>query len=297
MKAPIESMRLLYLALAVALVAAAPAFAQYNDSAAKSAPTETVKIGAREVTRPVAPDGWGNAAGNDYDLARDRAFEGQSIAVIQLYTQEGFDFSLPRAALAEKGFKVQLWSNRPPSPEELQKALEKSCQLWIISGSNRQLDERHLAVIKKFFDAGHGVYIWGDNDPYFADANYLASALLGTQMSGDVPGGVTVGLQRAAGKTGVLQDHLLTTGLEQLFEGVTIATVAPTQTLRPLLFGSAGNLVSAFHDRDGRRAILDGGFTRLYIKWDTAGTARYVKNSAAWLVNVERFGVRPQARR
>ena len=48
--------------------------------------------------------------------------------------------------------------------------------------------------------------------------------------------------------------------------------------------------MAAFYDHDGKRAILDGGFTRLYNKWDTAGTGRYVKNAAAWLVNVERFG-------
>lgn len=48
--------------------------------------------------------------------------------------------------------------------------------------------------------------------------------------------------------------------------------------------------MAAYYSRNGKRAILDGGFTRLYIHWDTAGTARYVKNAAAWLVNYERFG-------
>ncbi len=33
---------------------------------------------------------------------------------------------------------------------------------------------------------------------------------------------------------------------------------------------------------------MDGGFTRLYCNWDTAGTVRYVANAATWLVNVER---------
>ncbi len=47
--------------------------------------------------------------------------------------------------------------------------------------------------------------------------------------------------------------------------------------------------MTAIHDQDGKRAILDGGFTRLFCNRDTAGTARYVKNAAAWLVNVERF--------
>lgn len=48
--------------------------------------------------------------------------------------------------------------------------------------------------------------------------------------------------------------------------------------------------MAAFYDKDAKRAIFDGGFTRLYLKWDTAGTARYVKNAAAWLANAERFG-------
>jgi hypothetical protein len=26
------------------------------------------------------------------------------------------------------------------------------------------------------------------------------------------------------------------------------------------------------------------------VNWDTAGTGRYVKNAAAWLVNFEKFG-------
>ena len=44
------------------------------------------------------------------------------------------------------------------------------------------------------------------------------------------------------------------------------------------------------YEKDGKRAIFDGGFTRLYNGWETAGTPRYVKNAAAWLANYERFG-------
>ena len=35
--------------------------------------------------------------------------------------------------------------------------------------------------------------------------------------------------------------------------------------------------------------LIDGGFTRLYNQWDDAGSARFVYNAAAWLVNWERF--------
>jgi len=152
------------------------------------------------------------------------------------------------------------------------------------------LTEAHLKVIKKFFDAGHGVYIWGDNQPYYADANFVAQGLLGTTMTGDVPGDQVVGVENTVGGVGLLPNHLLTTGLEHIYEGVTIATIAKTSNLSPLIYGSADNLLAAYYDHDGKRAILDGGFTRLYLKWDTAGTARYVKNAGAWLANAERFG-------
>ncbi|MBW2737115.1 MAG: hypothetical protein JRH20_32440, partial [Deltaproteobacteria bacterium] len=134
------------------------------------------------------------------------------------------------------------------------------------------------------------------NQPYYADANAVAQALLGVSMRGNIRGDRVVGLSPRAHKAGVKPNHLLTTGLEHLYEGITIATINPNQQLKPLIYGSANNLVAAFYDKKGRRAILDGGFTRLFLKWDTAGTARYVKNAAAWLVNVERFNKQVVAR-
>jgi hypothetical protein len=285
-------------ALAVCLVGSV-AMAQYTQSAGQNAPTAAKmeeyvdSLGQRQqrkVQVKVAADSFGNAAGNQHDLAVDGAFDGQTVAVLHLYTGEGFDFSLPKKALAEKGFSVYRWMNRPPSPEELEEKLKKACQLWIISSDERLLTEKHLDVIQRFFESGKGVYIWGDNEPYYADANAVAQRLLGTKMLGNIPGDQVVGLQKASSKVGLLPNHLLTTGLEFIYEGITIATIQPNQTLKPLIYGSAGNLVTAIYDRNGKRAILDGGFTRLFLKWDTAGTGRYVKNAAAWLVNVERFG-------
>ena len=283
----------------VALLWLGQARAQYNPSAAVNQPTEEVavpkRVGGRVTVvkerRAVRADRYGNAAGTQYDLAVDGAFKGQTVVVLHFYTGEGFDFSLPRKALARKGFSVYRWSNGAPSAKELAGALDKACQLWIISGERRHLNARHLKVIKRFFESGRGVYIWGDNEPYYADANFVAQALLGAEMKGNLPGNNTVNLWPRKGRAGLLPNHLLTTGLAHLFEGITIATIQPGQSrLKPLLYGSANNLVAAYYERGGRRAILDGGFTRLYLHWDTAGTARYVKNAAAWLANYERFG-------
>ena len=238
----------------------------------------------------VRSDKYGNADGNQYDLAVDGAFKGETIAVLHLYTGEGFDFSLPEAALKEKGFSVYRWMNAPPSPEELEKALQKACELWIISSNYQMLNEEHIKVIKKYFDEGHGVYIWGDNDPYYADANYVADALFGGNMSGNFYGDKVVGLKDRKSKGGLVSNHLITTGLQHIYEGITIASIRGNQSLKPLIYDSEGKIVAAYYEEQGKRAILDGGFTRLYVSWDAAGTGRYVKNTAAWLVNYERFG-------
>ena len=284
----------------VAALAAPVAWAQYNEAAGENVPTADVEYeyydsvtgtthrGIRQ--ERVEGDEYGNARGNQYDLAVDGAFEGQTVLVLHLYTQEGFDFSLPEAALREKGFGVYRYINGPPEPEEFRQALSNACQFWLISSERRTLNEDHLAAIVDFFNSGRGVYIWGDNEPYYADANYVAQALFGVTMSGNLMGDTVVTLQTEPGMAGLLPSHLITTGLEFLYEGITIATIADNDQFEPLLYGSANNLVAAVYDHDGRRAILDGGFTRLYINWDTAGTARYVKNAGAWLANWERFG-------
>lgn len=54
-----------------------------------------------------------------------------------------------------------------------------------------------------------------------------------------------------------------------------------------MVISSVGRVVTAVFDTNGRRAVIDGGFTRLYNKWDTAGTARFVKNAAVWLTNYD----------
>jgi hypothetical protein len=276
-------------------------FAQvYNTCAKKNVITEsyeevyfdarTQSEQTRIVEREVSSDSYGNADGNQYDLAVDGAFEGQTIAVLHLYTTGSFDFELPTNALKEKGFSVYRWMNKPPTPEVLKEGLDKACQLWIVSNSTQMLNADHLKVIKEFFDAGKGVYIWGDNQPFYADANYVAKELIGAEMTGNTHGSIVVGLMMNGKKVGVMPNHLITTGLQHLYEGVTIATLADNEDLSPILYGSAGNLVAAVYEKDGKRLILDGGFTRLYVNWDTAGTGRYVKNAAAWLVNVEKFG-------
>src|SRR6185295_14433808 len=87
-------------------------------------------------------DRFGNAEGSQYDLAEDHAFDGWLVAVLHLYTGEGFDFHLPSAALAEKGFRIHRWDS-PPVVREFRKVLDDACQLWLISDQQQHLDKEH----------------------------------------------------------------------------------------------------------------------------------------------------------
>lgn len=272
--------------------------AMYNESAGVNAPRKALLSADGNVALDrsgdtiytvVDKDGYGNAQGTQYDLAPDGAFEGQTVLVLHLYTGEGFDFENPRKALEEKGFSVVRYKDYPPSPEQLKADLDKACQLWIISDANSKLSDEHIRMIQIYFERGYGVYIWGDNSPYYADANKVAQALFGGSMEGNTMGDQPVGIQKDASSPGIHEGHDVTTGLETVYEGITIATLGEHNDLTPLIYGSAGNLISAAYEKDGRRAILDGGFTRLYVKWETAGTDRFVKNAAAWLVNIDNF--------
>ena len=156
------------------------------------------------------------------------------------------------------------------------------------------LNNGHEKVIRDFFNSGKGVFIWGDNDPYYQDANPILESLFGTSMLGNSPGRKVVHECNTGTGPGFIQHHV-TTGLEHLFEGITVATIQNgNEKLTPLMRGSAGNLVTAFYDKEQKRAIVDSAFTRLYNNWDDAGTARFVKNAAAWLVNWERFNKQKQ---
>jgi len=285
------------------LLAALPAFAQYTPQAGKSAPAaerSAVEVldhtsGQKrvEVRERAAPrDSYGNAQGARYDLAVDGAFDGQTILIVDFYSDAyGQDFSGPKHAVREKGFSMVRY-NAAPAPAELRKLLARSNQFWLISSCDNtaHLTAAHRQAIKEFFDAGHGVYLWGDNDPCNADADRLATMLIDARVQGDLPGDQTVGLSDRPGAPGVVKDHLLSTGVELVYEGVTVATVKPAGAMTPVIYGSAGNLVTAAFEKDGKRLIVDGGFTRLSYKWNTAGTGRYIKNAAAWLANHERFG-------
>ena len=235
-------------------------------------------------------DKYGNPFGSQYDLIADGSFDGKKIMIINLCTAATMNGAI--GALKTKGFDVDLVVGHAPEPEELRDKLKDKCQLWIISQAAQHFSEQHYKYIKDFFDSGHGLYIWGDNDPLNASSNFILKKLFGAHLSGDYYAMQILSIQNRKGEPGIIENHLISTGIVSFFEGDTIAKVDMGNHLQPLIYSSDKNVVTAYYDKNSKRAIVDGAFTRL---WDNswgkcAGTARYIVNAAAWLANIERFG-------
>merc|ERR1712070_814281 len=164
-----------------------------------------------------------------------------------------------------------------PSVEELRAVLQRDevTQLWLISLGQEVLTDGHFALIEKFWNEGRGVYIWGDNTPLYVDANKLSKRLVGITTSGNKCGSGQV-LPLTVNGPGMRQ-HETTTGIERLYEGHTVASLDPCPAhFQQIIFGSENNLITAAYEKDNKRLIMDGAFTRLYVSWDDAGSARYV---------------------
>ena len=237
-------------------------------------------------------DRYGNPQGSQYDLAQDGGLKGHGILIMNLCSSYSASVKNVKKALEKKGFDVDVRQGNMLSPRELERKLADVGQMWLISQEETQVTAEHIRVISDFFNRGHGIYIWGDNDPLNGDANAIIGSMFGSKLSGDYYARKVLGIQKKPGEPGIIENHLISTGIVSFFEGDTISKVKMTQDLHPLVYSSDRNVVTAYYEKDGKRALIDGAFTRL---WDgdwgtTAGTERYIVNAAAWLANVERFG-------
>ena len=136
-------------------------------------------------------------------------------------------------------------------------------------------------LVYEHFNRGKGIFIWSDNDPYYADSNVMLDHLFGSRMSGNYEGKQTLVKQVNGANLGIVE-HPITRNIDHLYEGVTISHVEMTRQLKPLLYSSDGNVVTAYYDDGKKRALIDGGFTRLYVNWNSE-TEQFIINCAMWL--------------
>jgi hypothetical protein len=163
-----------------------------------------------------------------------------------------------------------------------------------MSGASVTLTEGHIQALVKFAetpqcegesDKKTGLFIWGDNDPYFADANAILQCLPLLNRSGSLAGNVQAdgiltehpapapSAMHTQGNSG-FKPHFITTGLESLYEGVTISDVRDPEQLCVITSSNQKSHVTCLHNSSTHRVLIDSGLTRLSPEhWaKTAGT-------------------------
>jgi hypothetical protein len=259
----------------------------YNEAAGKS-----------NILDARAYDQYGNPTGREYDLGRDGAFKEFNILIAQFYSDSQFNdaaMQIPIDALNAKGFQVKHVKTENECITEL--ASNRYEIAWIISNSGIQ-NSKFIPALTAFHSAGGAIFLFADNTPYICHASEFLSTKFGITVEGNYYGGNTMTYkENGYQQTGNFGQHEIFTGITNLFEGITIchpvySTPASRTIFVTIATASDGNSSIAVYDPPSTstegRLCLDCGFTKLYINWDSAGTARYIVNASCWLLGIEK---------
>jgi hypothetical protein len=163
-----------------------------------------------------------------------------------------------------------------------------------------RLTEEDYDAIEAFAKSGKGLCLLADNDPFTYEANELAKRLFGASVQGNYQGTriayvkngqLTPELIKKYGGDYEVDPHPLLTGVNFVYEGITISKPSASDKLDVALKASDGNPVVAVSKAPGLRVVIDCGFTRYchgpsdrvsFIRM-TAGTTRLAQNIAAYL--------------
>jgi uncharacterized protein YegL len=238
-------------------------------------------------------DEFGNPEGRAFDLGggdEDR-IRGERILLYHCPIPDGpvAEAELQRM-MAERGVRLEVRHAPAYGGCDLTEALLRGyTQLWYLSGSTPTLTGEQVKLIGDFVRSGNGLAIWADNEPFYADANLLAQALMGSSFAGNVEADrvMVPGPEPSAGR---FIEHQLTQGVNNLYEGITICTIRPAPGLTVLGQSHDGQLCLGCFEREGQRIVLDTGFTKLYPDrlHRSAGLGRYLSNIAFWLAKGSR---------
>jgi hypothetical protein len=233
-------------------------------------------------------DQHGNPTNREYDLGRDGAFIGYRILIGRFYRSG--DMKELIEALQIKGFQVENVKNES---EFISKLRSNHYQIaWIISSNDIQ-NTGFISTLIDFHSVGGAIFLLADNIPYVSHASEFLNKKFGITLTGDYPGNKTlVFKENGYLEAGCFGQHEIFTGIKNLFEGVTIChpVYLPSSSQNSLITvatATDGNpCIAVFDppvDSSEGRLCLECGFTKLFINWDSAGTARFIVNVTCWL--------------
>jgi len=249
-------------------------------------------------------DKFANPSGRIYDLGHEGAF-GRFSVIVGLFCKD--HMLIPKhfmtnagKALQEKGFRVKVETSRVDFANDL-------CNHdvgWIVS-DRYPSPEKELELLfgacKRFHENGGGLAFWADNTPWLQTLNEILKPLKGFEVEGKTQGSKKMEIspnfvtnKYSPENTGKFAKHLLTSGIVTLFEGVTISvpTKESENVFEHIAVSSDGHPCILVQDYNilpptAGRILVDCGFTKLYVDWNTAGTERYVRNVCVWLLGLD----------
>lgn len=286
--------------------------------ASTATPDEEAKSVAEAIIKSPALDKFSNPIGTTYGLADEGEFKGQRILVWTAESEIIREIVNPTnplwVHLRKKGFDI-----RREEVTFQREWLDEADQLWLFSGQREVLNANDYDAIVRFVRCGGGLYLCGDNAPYVVESNAIGDRLYNTEFSGGYIGrrliavrgqGITwtdyariqgapalkaatpgaaarVEIIRRAGH--YVDQHAILTGINFLFEGITVSHFQRTNRLKEVLMASNRQPLAGVSARKWERVVIDCGSTRYFslgpkppVK-ETAGTLRYAENIAAYL--------------
>jgi len=199
-------------------------------------------------------------------VAQDR------ILLVGLYPHTGLHNLSLDSALSVNGY-VLTYINTLPKAEVFMHQLQNNDQLWLVSDYKQYMDSSYLYSIDDFLNRGGGLYLLADNEPYDADAEFVSNYLVGVHFEGNF-----VADKRAVSFLG----SDLRSDVTELYEGFTVSAVSMPEGVKPQVIGSDGQVSVASYDNGKYRILFDGGFTRLFVKWNKT-SCLYFLDAANWL--------------
>ena len=151
------------------------------------------------------------------------------------------------------------------------------------------LNEQAYREIEKFVRSGKGLCLLSDDDPFLVESNELARRLYGVSVKGNYLADKTAYVrERNLPKADIIKfngqydvaDHALLTGINFLYEGITISNVGLSDKLEVALKASDGQPLIAVSKVPGQRVVIDCAFTQ-FCHGPTEGTSYILKSAGA----------------
>jgi len=166
--------------------------------------------------------------------------------------------------------------------------------IFISSHKSMGNDDEFKTAILKAHQEGVGIFMFADNRPFFYQCNLVLPEIAGCTLIGNDRGAQKLVYgddPKEAGRFDM--NHLLFSGINNMFEGVTISYPSEGHRFKVVATNTHGRPVICILESTEKtsRVVVDFGFTKLGSNyWQETGQARYIVNACVWLVDLERRG-------